>query len=186
MVIEMQTSHRFYAQNILDFIENSGVSYQLYTHPPVFTVAEASAVSGKIAGTHTRNLFLRDKREKMFLITLRHETPIDLKKLSNLLGAGKLSFGSPERLWNYLGVKPGSVTPLSILNDIEQKVQLVLEQDMMDSPLINVHPLDNTMTIGFAPSGLMTILEKSGIKPIIMNLDAAAPDKTSKDTSQEC
>jgi Ala-tRNA(Pro) deacylase len=172
----MQTSPPFYAQNLLDFMRDLQVSYQLYTHDPVFTVEESHKIDAAIPGTHTRNLFLRDKKETMFLVTLRHDTPIDLKKLSDLLGTGRFSFGSPERLWTYLGVKPGSVTPLSILNDTDKKVQLILEKGMMEADLVNFHPLDNSMTIGMAPSELMTILEKQGIKPQIMDLTAAAPD----------
>ena len=172
----MQISHPFYSQNLLDFMTNLGISYELHTHAPVFTVAESHKIDAAIPGTHTRNLFLRDKKETMFLVTLRHDTPIDLKKLSDVLGAGRLSFGSPERLWTYLGVKPGSVTPLSILNDMDRKVRLILEKGMMDSELVNFHPLDNSMTVGMHPSELMTILEKQAIKPQIMDLSAAAPD----------
>jgi Ala-tRNA(Pro) deacylase len=172
----MQTSPRFYAQNLLDFMTNLQVSYQLYNHAPVFTVEESHKIDAGIPGTHTRNLFLRDKKETMFLVTLRHDTLLDLKKLSDLIGAGRFSFGSPDRLWTYLGVKPGSVTPLSILNDTGKKVQLILEKGMMDTDLVNFHPLDNSMTVGMAPSELMTILEKEGIKPQIMDLSAAAPD----------
>lgn len=172
----MQISPRFYAQNLLDFMTNLQVSYQLYNHAPVFTVEESHKIDAEIPGTHTRNLFLRDKKETMFLVTLRHDTPIDLKKLSDLLGTGRFSFGSPDRLWTYLGVKPGSVTPLSILNDTGKKVQLILEKGMMDTDLVNFHPLDNAMTVGMSPSELMTILEKEGIKPQIMDLSPAAPD----------
>lgn len=172
----MQISHPFYAQSLLDFMTNLHISYQLYHHEPVFTVEESHKVDGHIPGTHTRNLFLRDKKENMFLVTLRHDTLIDLKKLSDLLGTGRFSFGSPERLWTYLGVKPGSVTPLSILNDTEGHVQLILEKAMMDTEIVNFHPLDNSMTVGMPPSELMTILEKQGIKPQIMDLGPAAPD----------
>lgn len=172
----MQISPPFYAQNLLDFLKNQQISYKLYNHEPVFTVEESHKVDKGIPGTHTRNLFLRDKKETMFLVTLRHDTLLDLKKLSDLLGAGRFSFGSPERLWTYLGVKPGSVTPLSILNDTGRKVQLILEKGMMDTQLVNFHPLDNSMTVGMAPSELMTILEKQGIKPQIMDLSPAAPD----------
>lgn len=172
----MQTFPRFYAQNLLDFMGNLQISYQLYTHAPVFTVEESHKIDADIPGTHTRNLFLRDKKETMFLVTLRHDTMIDLKKLSDLLGTGRFSFGSPERLWTYLGVKPGSVTPLSILNDTDKKVQLILEKGMMEADLVNFHPLDNSMTIGMPPSELMTILEKQGIKPQIIDLSPAAPN----------
>ncbi len=173
----MDKEHRFDAPNLLDYITKIGVDYALYHHEPVFTVAEADKVAGVMEGAQTRNLFVRDKRETMFLVTLRHDTQVDLKKLADLLGAGKLSFGSPERLWTYLGVKPGSVTPLSILNDTDKKVQLVLEYGMMTEDIINVHPLDNSMTIGLSPDGLMTILEKNDLTPIILDLSRAAPDK---------
>lgn len=172
----MQRSPPFYAQNLLDFMTHLGIGYELYNHAPVFTVEESHKIDQDIPGTHTRNLFLRDKKETMFLVTLRHDTLIDIKKLSTLLGAGRLSFGSPERLWTYLGVKPGSVTPLSILNDTEGKVRLILEKGMMDSNLVNFHPLDNSMTVGMQPSELMTILEKQAITPHIMDLSPAAPD----------
>lgn len=173
----MQTSPAFNPQNLIDFIEKMEIPCQIYNHEPVFTVEESHKVDKGIPGTHTRNLFLRDKKEQMFLVTLRHDTPIDLKKLSDLIGAGRFSFGSPERLWTYLGVKPGSVTPLSILNDINGKVTLILEKGMMETDLVNFHPLINSMTVGLTPSGLMTILEKRGITPQIMDLSPAAPDK---------
>lgn len=172
----MQTSPLFYAQNLLDYLKNLHISYQLYHHEPIFTVEESHKVDRDIAGTHTRNLFLRDKKENMFLVTLRYDTLIDLKKLSDLLGSGRFSFGSPERLWTYLGVKPGSVTPLAILNDTNKQVQLILEKGMMETEIVNFHPLDNSMTIGMTPSELMTILEKQGITPQIMDLSPAAPD----------
>ena len=172
----MDKQHRFDSSNILNYIDEIGIDYKLYHHESVFSVAEADKVAGLMTGVQTRNLFIRDKRETMFLVTLRHDTQVDLKKLADLLGVGKFSFGSPERLWTYLGVKPGSVTPLSILNDTDKKVQLVLEYGMMGEDIINVHPLDNSMTIGLSPDGLMTILEKNGLTPVILDLSRAAPD----------
>ncbi len=174
----MQSFPPYYPQNLMVLMDNLQISYQFYTHEPVFTVAEADKVKDGIEGAHTRNLFLRDKRENMFLVTLRHNTPIDLKKLSDLLGTGRFSFGSPERLWTYLGVKPGSVTPLAILNDTGKKVTLILEQAMMDEPLINFHPLDNSMTVGMTPKELMKIIENHGITPQIIDLSPAKPDET--------
>ena len=148
----------------------------LHHHPAIFTVAEGKDLERDIHGTHTRNLFLKDKKEKMFLVTLTQETQIDLKKLSVLLGVGRLSFGSPERLWSFLGVRPGSVSPLAILNDHEKQVSLILEKKMMEQTLVNFHPLINTMTIGLTPSDLMTFLEKHDITPQIIDLSPARPD----------
>lgn len=177
--IENPSNHPlFEPNNLLEYIENIGVKHCVHHHAPVFTVAEANLVTEMIPGVHTRNLFIRDKRENMFLITLRDETRLDLKKLAGLLGVGKLSFGSPERLWAYLGVRPGSVTPLSVLNDTERKVRLVLEQAMMEEDIVNFHPLDNSMTISLSPDGLMTILKKQGITPHILDLSPAAPEES--------
>jgi Ala-tRNA(Pro) deacylase len=173
----MQSFPPYYPQNILNLMDNLQISYQLYTHIPVFTVAEADKVSADIKGAHIKNLFLRDKREQMFLVTLRSTTKLDLKKLSDLLGSGRFSFGSPERLWTYLGVKPGSVTPLAILNDTGKKVTLVLEKGMMEEEIINIHPLDNSMTVGMHPKELMKILENKGISPQIIDLNPARPDE---------
>jgi len=173
----MQSFPPYYPQNMLNLMDNLQISYQLHTHIPVFTVEEADKVSGDIAGAHIKNLFLRDKRENMFLLSVRTTTTLDLKKLSDLLGTGRFSFGSPERLWTYLGVKPGSVTPLAILNDIGKKVTLILEKGMMEEYLINIHPLDNSMTVGMRPQELIKILENKGISPQIIDLSSAKPDE---------
>lgn len=170
-------SPRFHGDNITEHLDALGVGFTLHHHIPVFTVAEAQAVSGSIPGAHCRNLFLRDKRENMYLLTLRDHTPVDLKKLAVALGvSGRLSFGSPERLWTYLGVKPGSVTPLAILNDSGRQVKLLLEEGMLSEPLVNFHPLDNSMTVGMAPSALLRLLELENIPYAALDLVALAPD----------
>ncbi len=174
----MDTTPRFNPEKLLGALTEMSVPHKVYEHAAVFTVAEANEVSDKFPGTHTRNLFLRDKKERMFLVTLRHETPIDLKKLSDFLGVSRLSFGSPERLWTYLGVTPGSVTPFAILNDAEKKVKLVLEQGMMQTDIINVHPLINTMTVGISAQGMMQVFENFGVEPLVVDLGSVAPDKT--------
>lgn len=172
----MQKTHRFDSKKLLDYLESEHIPFQLHHHPPVFTVAEASSISHSIPGAHCRNLFLRDKKGSMILLTLRDTTAIDLKKLSGSLGMGRLSFGSPERLWTYLGVVPGSVTPLAILNDTERQVRPLFESAMMAESIINFHPLDNSMTVGMSPSSLMTILEKNAMTPHIIDLSPLAPD----------
>ncbi|HNQ92851.1 MAG TPA: prolyl-tRNA synthetase associated domain-containing protein [Alphaproteobacteria bacterium] len=168
---------KFAPESLLEHLGELEISFELFHHVPVFTVAEADKVSAEIPGLHTRNLFLKDKKGNMVLVTLGHETPIDLKKLSNLLNMGRFSFGSPERLWENLGVRPGSVTPLAILNNIQRNIRMILEAQMMDFERINVHPLDNSMTVSLAPQDLMTILEKHAITPQIIDLGPAAPDK---------
>lgn len=165
----------FDAASLLDFMRTHDVQFRHYHHVPVFTVAEADDVSANIPGLHTRNMFLKDKKDRMVLVTLAHDFPIDLKRLSDVLGMGRFSFGSPERLWTHLGVRPGSVTPLSALNDCGHQVRVVLEASMMAAPLINVHPLVNSMTVGLAPQDLVTLLEKQGKTPEIIDLKTAQP-----------
>jgi Ala-tRNA(Pro) deacylase len=121
-------------------------------------------------------MFLKDKKGAMFLVTLRHDTMIDLKKLSDVLEAGRFSFGSPERLWENLGVRPGSVTPFAIVNDTQKAVTLVLEAGMMDEEIVNYHPLVNTMTVGLTPQHLLDYMRSIGVNPRIVDLSAACPD----------
>lgn len=176
--MDQADSPRFHGDNITGYLGNIGIDFTLHHHVPVFTVAEAQAVSGSIPGAHCRNLFLRDKRENMYLLTLRDHTPVDLKKLAVALGvSGRLSFGSPERLWTYLGVKPGAVTPLAILNDRNSQVKLLLEAEMLEEPLVNFHPLDNSMTVGMTPSALLKLLELENIAYVALDLTALAPDE---------
>lgn len=152
------------------------IPFDLHRHRAVFTVAESEGVERDIPGIHCRNLFLRDKREKMFLVVAANETKIDLKKLQNLLGCDRLSFGSTDRLWRVLGVRPGSVCPFSVINDRDRAVTVILDAAMMAGARINYHPLDNTMTIGLTPGDLLKFLDYTGHVPHVMDLGPVAPD----------
>ncbi len=158
---------------LLGRLQALSIDFRLYEHEAVFSVSESEKLDAGMPGVHTRNLFVRDKRENMFLVTLKSDTKIDLSKLAALIGAGRLSFGSPDRLMKYLGVTPGSVTPFAIMNDRGHKVTLVLDRDMMGADLVNYHPLINTMTVGLAPSGLLKFLETVNVTPQIIDLSPA-------------
>lgn len=153
-----------------------GIEYHLYHHQPLYTVADGIEIERNIPGGHCRNLFVRDRKETMFLVTALNETLIDLKKLGTALNAGRLSFGSPERLMRTLGVKPGSVCPFAILNDRDHQVRIVLDAEMMKKPLVNYHPLLNTMTIGVTPADLMIFLRFTGHEPLVLDMIPLAPD----------
>lgn len=157
-------------------LEDLNVDYQNFEHEPVFTVGEAEHTKELIGGHHTRNLFLRDKKKKTFLVTALDNTPIDLKKLSVALGAKNFSFGSADRLWEMLGVKPGAVTPYAVINDPENKVQLVLEKAMMEAEWVNYHPLINTMSTKLKPADLLAFVKSCGHDPIILDMKDLAPD----------
>lgn len=163
-------------QELMDFLEKQGIAYSFYEHEAVFTVAESDHLKTVIPGQHTRNMYLRDKKKQNFLVTLSDETEIDLKKLSEKIESGRFSFGSPDRLMQYLGVRPGSVTPFSVINDPDNDVVLILEKKMMEQDLVGYHPLINTMTITLEPEGLLRFLEACGHSYRILDLSNLAPD----------
>lgn len=154
-----------------------GIGFTLHHHRAVFTVAESEAVDAQIPGTHCRNLFLRDKKKNNFLLVLQNATDVDIKKLPDVIGSDRLSFGSAERLWEYLGVRPGSVCPYAIINDRDQNVKILLDKSMMETDIVNYHPLLNTMTIGVKPADLIKFIESTGHIPHIVDLSPAKPEK---------
>jgi Ala-tRNA(Pro) deacylase len=111
----------------------------------------------------------------MYLIVAANETEVDMKKLQGLLGSDRLSFGSPDRLWQYLGIRPGSVCPFCIVNDHGNEIQVILDKYMMEAEIVNYHPLDNAMTIGLTPEDLIKFIEYTGHKPRTVDLAPAAP-----------
>jgi Ala-tRNA(Pro) deacylase len=157
-------------QQLLTRLDALGIVYQNHSHAAVFTVEEAKALRGELTGGHIKNLFLRNKKEEMWLVVAEEDKRIDLKALGERLGAGKLSFGSPDRLLRYLGVLPGAVTPFGIINDKDRKVNVVLDRDLMGFNPVNAHPLVNNMTTALSPQDLVKFLEVEGHKPEVMEV----------------
>ncbi len=155
--------------DVMRVLDDLAISYQSYDHVAVFTVDEAEKIERDIPGTHCRNLFLKDHKGRMFLLSLRNRTSINLKKLQIALGSGRLSFGSPERLYQYLGVTPGSVCAFAIMNDHSGAVTLVLEQEMMNDPIITFHPLINTGTVALSPADVVRFAHAYGHEPVILS-----------------
>lgn len=157
-------------------LDRLGLAYRTITHPPVFTVEEAKALRGKIEGGHTKNLFLKDKSDRLFLGVTLEDVPVDLKALGPLIGArGRLSFASPELLRAHLGVEPGSVTPLSLINDRGQSVTAVFDQTMLDVPLLNFHPLVNTATTAISSADLLAFAADCGHRPLTLRFPRREP-----------
>ena len=152
-------------QQLFARLDQLGIAHRTVEHPPVFTVEEAKALRGNLPGHHIKNLFLRNKKEEMWLVVALEDRAIDLKRLGEVLGAGRLSFGSADRLKRFLGVEPGSVTPLSLVNDQARAVQLVLDRGVADGGPVNAHPLVNTMTTALAPADLLRFFEATGHTP---------------------
>jgi Ala-tRNA(Pro) deacylase len=147
-----------------------GIAHKTYRHPPVFTVAEAAALRGELPGGHCKSLFLKDKKGGLWLCVMLEERAIDLNKLAERLGAPRFSFGSPELLWETLGVRPGSVTPFALVNDAERRVRVVLDKEMLAHDPLNYHPLDNSMTTAVSPAGLLRLIADCGHEPRILSL----------------
>jgi Ala-tRNA(Pro) deacylase len=143
-------------------LQSLGIEALTVQHPPVFTVDEAKKLRGQIAGCHTKNLFLRNKKGAMWLVVCLEDRQVDLKQLAELLGAGRLSFGSAERLMKYLGVIPGAVTPFGVINDKGGAVRVVLEREILAAGPLNFHPLDNAMTTSIDVDGMLRFLEAEG------------------------
>ena len=152
-------------QQLFARLDQLGIAHRTVEHQPVFTVEEAKALRGNLPGHHIKNLFLRNKKEEMWLVVALEDRAIDLKRLGEVLGAGRLSFGSADRLKRTLGVEPGSVTPLALVNDESHAVRLVLDRGVADGGPINAHPLVNTMTTALAPADLLRFFAATGHTP---------------------
>jgi Ala-tRNA(Pro) deacylase len=159
-------------QQLFDRLAALGIDHKTVEHDAVFTVDQARQHRGVLPGHHIKNLFLRNKKEEMWLVVALEDRKIDLKQLAVMLGAGRFSFGSPERLRTYLGVEPGSVTPLSAINDAGHKVSLVLDSGLQQGGPINVHPLCNTMTSAVTLPDLLRFFEATGHVPRWLDLPA--------------
>jgi len=151
-----------------------GIAHRTYHHPPVFTVTEAVALRGQLPGGHCKSLFLKDKKGGLWLVVALEERRIDLKRLADALGAPRFSFGSPELLFEVLGIRPGSVTPFALANDRMRRVAVVLDEEMLVRDPLNYHPLENDRTTAIAPADLLRFIEACGHRPRILDLGAMA------------
>jgi Ala-tRNA(Pro) deacylase len=157
-------------------LDSLGIKHSTIKHPPLFTVEQARELRGQIAGGHTKNLFLRDKKGALLLVVALEDAVIDLKGLHRLLGAsGRFSFGSADLLREVWGVAPGSVTPFGAINDVDTRVTVVLDAAMMEHALFNYHPLVNTMTTAIARDDLVRFLEWTGHQPRVEKVSGLPP-----------
>src|SRR4029077_1528573 len=133
--------------DLFAFLDKLGFAHATVTHPALFTVEQSRELRGTIPGAHTKNLFLKDKKDALFLVTALEDAVIELKSLHRRLGAsGRFSFGSADLMGETLGVVPGAVTPFGVLNDHKGQINVVLDAELMAFAVINAHPLVNTMT----------------------------------------
>lgn len=158
-------------KDIYAILNELNIPYTRFDHAPVFTVAEGEALIKSLPGAPSKNLFLRDKiGTKHYLVVMYALKRADLKELAALLGEQKLSFASPERLMEHLGVTPGSVTPLALINDTEKAVHLIIDTELWSHDSMQFHPLTNTATLVIARPDMEKFFAWSGHTPHFLTL----------------
>jgi Ala-tRNA(Pro) deacylase len=135
------------SSELINLLKKENYSIDVHQHGPLFTVRDSKRMRGEIIGAHSKNLFLKNKKNSFFLLTCEEADRIDLKKISKSLELGNVSFAKEEYLDQYLKIKPGSVSPFALLNDEGGRVHFYLEQTLYESKFVNFHPLTNTLTI---------------------------------------
>jgi Ala-tRNA(Pro) deacylase len=162
---------------LMRFIDDLGIKVSTVRHPAVFTVAEAQELRGQISGAHTKNLFLKDKKDNFFLLTVDEDAEVDLKTIHTKIGAAsRVSFGKPEKLMEYLGLVPGSVSVLGAINDTAHRVKIVLDANLTAHAIINSHPLTNEATTSICPDDLLKFLKATGHEPLILKIEGSHPN----------
>lgn len=161
------------SEDLFTYLDELGIAYDNREHRAVFTVAEGDDLREEIPGGHTKNLFIKDKKSRYFLLTVEEYATVDLKQVHNLIGAsGRVSFGKPDAMMEYLGVEPGSVTALGAINDTQHQVTFILDADLMESETINCHPLRNTATTSIHRDDLLRFIRATGHEPLVLKVTA--------------
>jgi Ala-tRNA(Pro) deacylase len=167
--------------DLFAFLDRLNIAHTTVAHPPLFTVADSQSLRGTIAGGHTKNLFLKDKADALFLVVADEDAVIDMKSLHHRLGSKRLSFGSAVLLNEVLGVPAGSVTPFAAINDIAGRVTVILDQALMTHETLNFHPLTNTMTTSIKRDDLPRFLSATGHSPRVLAVSAGLTPTPSPD-----
>jgi Ala-tRNA(Pro) deacylase len=160
-------------QDLLRRLRELSIETKTFDHQPVFTVEESRAIHHLVPGAHSKNLFLKDAKDQLWLVVAPADLPINLKTLPAVIGSKRLSFGSAALLQEVLGVPAGSVTPFALINDRERRVAVVLHSGFMDEAILNFHPLDNAATTSVAPADLLKFIRACGHEPKIADVGAA-------------
>jgi Ala-tRNA(Pro) deacylase len=161
------------ADELFRFLDDLGIEHSTKKHEPVFTVAESVALRDEIPGGHTKNLFVKDKKDNYFLLTVEEHATVDLKTVHQVIGAAsKVSFGKPEKLMEYLGVIPGAVTALGAINDTGGNVKVIIDEELMKFDVINCHPLSNDATTSIGSNDLLRFMEATGHEPLVLKVTA--------------
>ena len=154
---------------LLAWMAGHGIAQTTRDHPAVFRVEEGLDLKAALPGVHTKNLFLKDKKGRLWLISAAQDTVIDLKRAHRTLGSDRLSFGNEALMWETLGVRPGSVTALGLINDTDRRVTFVLDQRLWDADIVNFHPLTNTATTAMGQAAFRRVLTLLDREPQVVD-----------------
>ncbi len=158
--------------DLFALLDRIGVEHRTLEHEPVFRVGEGAEIKAALPGGHTKNLFLKDAKDQLWLISALGETAIDLKRLPEVIGSARLSFGSEVRLHDALGVRPGSVTAFALINDKDRRVRFVLDAALLETDPVNFHPLTNAATTAVSRAGFLAFLAALEIEPLVVDFAA--------------
>ncbi len=153
---------------LFEYLDSIGVAHTTIDHPPVYTVAEARELRGTLPGGNCKCLFLKNKKQQMWLLVLPEDLRLDLDRTAAALDSKRLSFGSPDRLRRFLGVTPGAVTPFAVINDQAARVTVMIAEELLEHELLNFHPLVNDRTTSIATSDLIRFLEATSHPPLVL------------------
>ena len=156
-------------------MSDHGVEQATHDHPAVFTVDEGHDIKAAMPGAHTKNLFLKDKKGRLWLISARQDTVIDLKAAPRTIGSDRVSFGNEDLMFETLGVRPGSVTALGLINDLDRRVTFVIDKRLWDADIVNFHPLTNTATTALSQAAFRAVMRELGREPLVVDFGADLP-----------
>ncbi len=152
-------------------LDKLGIMHSTIEHPPMRTVLDSRALRDGVPGGYSKNLFLRNRKGRMVLVTMLEDRIVNLKALGEMIGIGKPGFASPQRLMHYLGVVPGAVTPLAVINDVNKAVMVVLDKALLARDPLHFHPCDNRMTTTLCAEDLLKYMQQHHTAPRIIDLD---------------
>jgi Ala-tRNA(Pro) deacylase len=158
------------------FLERIGVGWSTVLHPPVFTVADGHEIKADIAGGHSKNLFMKDKKGALVLVSAWQGSVLPLNRLHREIGVQRLSFTDADLLWRALGVTPGSVTAFALLNDSSRQVRFVLDAALAAHGIMNFHPLRCDMTTSISVSDFNRFIAETGHVAQIVDFSRLAQD----------
>lgn len=164
----------FDRDQFLAWLDQQGIVHKTVEHAAVFRVEEGLELKAGMPGAHTKNLFLKDKKGRLWLISARQDTMIDLKRLDRVIGSARLSFGNAELMNEVLGLTPGSVTALGLVNDPDHRVTFVVDRHLWEANIVNFHPLLNTATTGLDQADFRQFLQIIGVEPMVVDFEAMA------------